>query len=63
MEYLNKSCFMCGASDCNGIIINGEKICKACEEKIMSSTINELDYDLYKDALKIILFDKHVDVH
>lgn len=59
MEYLNKSCFMCGASNCDGIIINGEKICKACEEKIVKTTITDPDYDVYKDELKVILFDEH----
>lgn len=59
MENLNKSCFMCGASHCDGIIINGEKICKACEEKIVRSTPADLEYDVYKDAVKVILFGEH----
>lgn len=61
MEYLNKSCFMCGASDCDGIIINGEKICKACEKKIVRTTITDPDYDICKDVLRIILFNEHAE--
>lgn len=60
MEKINKSCFMCGAMDCNGIIINGEKICKACEEKILKTDIYDSNYEEYKDKLKIILFSEHV---
>ncbi|WP_315074840.1 sigma factor G inhibitor Gin [uncultured Clostridium sp.] len=62
MKDINKSCFMCGTSDCDGIIINGEKICKACEEKIVRTTITDSDYDVYKDELKVILFNEHVKV-
>jgi hypothetical protein len=59
MKEVNKLCFMCGASDCDGIIVNGEKICKACEEKIVKTTTADLDYDIYKNAFKVILFDEH----
>ncbi len=59
MRNLNKSCFICGRSDCDGIILNEEKICKACEEKIVNTTIMDSNYDIYKDQIKIILFDKH----
>lgn len=59
MENLNKSCFMCGASDCDGIILNGEKICRACEEKIVNTTIMDSNYDKYKDNIKMILFNQH----
>ncbi|EKQ52107.1 MULTISPECIES: sigma factor G inhibitor Gin [unclassified Clostridium] len=59
MENLNKSCFMCGAVDSDGIILNGEKICRACEEKIVKANVNDSDYDVYKDAVKIILFNEH----
>lgn len=59
MKDINKSCFMCGISDCDGIIINGEKICKVCEDKIVRTTITDFDYDVYKDELKTILFNQH----
>jgi hypothetical protein len=50
---------MCGASDCDGIILNGEKICNACEEKIVNITTMDSNYDKYKDNIKIILFNEH----
>ncbi|NMF06903.1 sigma factor G inhibitor Gin [Clostridium beijerinckii] len=59
MEDTNKSCFLCGASDCDGIILNGEKICKACEEKIVNTNVEDPDYDYYKDNIRIILFSEH----
>lgn len=59
MENLNKSCFICGAIDYDGIIVNGEKICKACEEKIVNTTIIDPKYNIYKDQVKIILFNEH----
>lgn len=59
MVISNNTCFICGASNCDGIILNGEKICRACEEKIVNTSVNDLDYDKYKDEIKIILFDKH----
>ena len=61
MKNLNKSCFICGAKDCDGIILNGEKICKACEEKIVNTTIINPDYDMYKDQIKTILFNRHAE--
>lgn len=59
MENSNKSCFMCGASDCDGIILNGEKICKACEKKIIDTNVNDVDYNIHKDKIKLILFDEY----
>lgn len=56
MKDLNKSCFLCGETNCDGIIINGENICKACEEKIVGTTILDPDYEYYKDEMKAILF-------
>ena len=60
MKNLNKSCFICGASDCDGIILNGERICKACEEKIVNTTVIDKNYNIYKDKIKIILFNERV---
>ena len=56
MEDLYKLCFLCGEWYCDGIIINGENICKACEEKVVDITILDPDYDDYKDNIKAILF-------
>ena len=63
MRILNNACFMCGASNCDGIILNGEKICRACEEKIVNTTVDDLDYNIHKDEIKIILFNEHAKVH
>lgn len=59
MKNLNKSCFLCGASDCNGIILNGEKICRTCEEKIVNTKVIDQDYNMYKNQIKKILFNEH----
>jgi len=50
---------MCGANDYDGIILNGERICRACEEKIINIKPADSDYDIYKDQIKIVLFDQH----
>ncbi|AGF53969.1 MULTISPECIES: sigma factor G inhibitor Gin [Clostridium] len=60
MKILNNLCFMCGESTSDGIILNGEKICKACEDKIVNITPKNLNYDTYKDQIKIILFNQQV---
>ena len=59
MEKSNKLCVMCGVADYNGIIINGERICRACEEKIINIKPFDSDYDIYKDKMKLVLFDEH----
>ncbi|MDR3594304.1 sigma factor G inhibitor Gin [Clostridium sp.] len=59
MEISNNACFMCGESNCDGIILNGEKICKSCEERIVNTSVNDLDYNMYKDEIKILLFNEH----
>lgn len=58
MESLNKSCFVCGDTDCDGIIINGEMICRQCEEKIVNTKVEDSNYDELKDSIKVILFDE-----
>jgi len=60
MEILNKLCFICGASDSDGIILNGERICKACEEKIVNTTVIDKNYNIYKNKIKIVLFNQRV---
>ncbi len=59
MEKLNKLCVMCGVADYDGIILNGETICKACEERIINTKVINSNYDIYKDKIKIVLFDQH----
>lgn len=60
MKNLNKSCFICGDTDCDGIIINGEMICRRCEQKIVNSEASDESYDMYKDKIKVILFDEDI---
>jgi hypothetical protein len=59
MEKSNKLCVMCGAIDYNGIILNGERICSACEQKIIKIKPVKSDYNIYKDKIKIVLFGEH----
>lgn len=58
MENSNKSCFICGDTHCDGIIINGEMICRQCEEKIVNTKVEDSNYDELKDSIKVILFDE-----
>lgn len=60
VENLIKKCFICGQINCDGIIINGEMICRKCEEKIVNSDTSDKDYDVYKDKIKIILFNENI---
>lgn len=57
MKNLNKPCFICGGLNYDGIIVNGERICAECEEKIVNTTIMDSDYDMYKEDIKTILFN------
>ena len=56
MENINERCFLCGKFDYKGIIVNGERICRECEEKIVNSSIVHRQYDEIKDKIKIILY-------
>lgn len=58
MKIINKDCFICGESNCNGIIVNGEFICAECEKNIVSTKVNDNNYDKYKDKIRVILFDQ-----
>ena len=49
MENSIKKCFICGQINCDGIIINGEMICRNCEEKIVNTKVDDSDYDELKD--------------
>lgn len=57
MENLIKRCFVCGQTNSDGIIINGEMICRNCEEKIVNTKVDDSDYDKLKNSIKIILFE------
>lgn len=56
MENINERCFLCGKFDYKGIIVNGERICRECEEKIVNSSVAHREYDEIKDKIKIILY-------
>lgn len=57
MDNLTKKCFICGQTNSDGIIINGEMICRNCEEKIVNTKVDDSDYDKLKNSIKIILFE------
>lgn len=56
MENVNERCFFCGKLAYKGIIVNGERICRECEEKIVNSSVSNKEYDETKDKIKIILY-------
>lgn len=56
MDSIVKKCFICGKENCEGIVINGELICKDCEAEIVKSSMNDEKYDRYKEKIKIILY-------
>ena len=61
MENLLKKCFICGQIKSDGIIINGEMICRDCERKIIDTKGEDSEYDELKDSIKVILFDECVN--
>lgn len=56
MEKIVKKCFICGRENCEGIVINGELVCRDCEAEIVKSSVNDENYDKYKEKIKIILY-------
>jgi Inhibitor of sigma-G Gin len=56
MENKSEKCFLCGKYDLKGIIINGERICRECEAKIVESNPSDNKFDEFKDKIKIILY-------
>ncbi|MCM8709658.1 sigma factor G inhibitor Gin [Clostridium sp. SYSU_GA19001] len=45
-------CIVCRKPLNSGIIINGKRICKCCEERLVNSDINTDFYEYYKDCIK-----------
>lgn len=43
-------------NEINGIIINGEYICRQCEREIVETNVTEKKYDNYKDKIKIVIY-------
>lgn len=56
MQEVSNKCFICGKPVYDGIIINGERICKECEKKIIKTDPSEEKYSEYKDKIKVILY-------
>ncbi|MBE6071695.1 MAG: CsfB protein [Clostridium butyricum] len=57
MKKLNKKCFMCGTSRCDGIILNERHICKECEQEIINIDVMKPSYTNYIKLIKRILFN------
>lgn len=45
-------CIICRKPLNSGIIVNGKRICKACEERLINSKMNTDFYEYYKDCIK-----------
>lgn len=46
------NCLMCRKPQNNGIIIYGVKICRECEERLISEEVNTDFYKYFKDRIK-----------
>ncbi|MGL4875774.1 MAG: sigma factor G inhibitor Gin [Clostridium sp.] len=61
-EIERKKCVICEGESClsenkiNGIIINGEYICRQCEKKIVETNVIEEKYDDYKEKIKVVIY-------
>lgn len=64
---LNKEktvCVICGKehetslseNNINGIIVNGEYICRNCEREIISTNVEENKYDSFVDKIKVVIY-------
>lgn len=52
-DFMNKPyCIICGKRLSGGIIIKGARICKACEERIVSTQVDTDFYEYYKECIK-----------
>ncbi|WP_297636431.1 sigma factor G inhibitor Gin [uncultured Clostridium sp.] len=40
----------------NGIIINGEYICRNCEREIVNTRVEENRYDYFIDKIKVVIY-------
>ncbi|MGL5649493.1 MAG: sigma factor G inhibitor Gin [Clostridium sp.] len=43
-------------NEINGIIINGEYICRQCEREIVEMDVTEKKYDDYKERIKVVIY-------
>lgn len=47
-----QKCIICGKPLSDGISINGIKICKACEERLINIQVDTDFYDYYKECIR-----------
>ncbi|MGV3024776.1 sigma factor G inhibitor Gin [Clostridium thermobutyricum] len=40
----------------DGIIVNGEYICRHCEKEIIETSVEENKYDDYVDKIKVVIY-------
>lgn len=45
-------CIICRKPLNSGIIVNGKRICKPCEERLVNSEMNTDFYEYYKECIK-----------
>ncbi|WP_244834315.1 sigma factor G inhibitor Gin [Clostridium sp. BJN0001] len=57
MKKTGNLCFICRKKKSNGIIINGDFICRDCEKDLISKTPYDDGYDKNKDKIKVILYN------
>jgi hypothetical protein len=45
-------CIICRKPLNNGIIVNGKRICKSCEERLINAEMDTDFYEYYKNCIK-----------
>lgn len=58
MKDIIRECFFCKDMCSDGIIINGEMICRRCEERIVNTPVEDINYEELKDDVKVMLFNE-----
>lgn len=48
-------CIICRKEKYDGIIIGRSLVCNKCHEKILNITVDNIEYDFYKDKIKTAL--------
>lgn len=47
-----QECIICRKPLTSGIIVNGKRICKCCEERLTNTKMDTDFYEYYKDCIK-----------
>lgn len=47
-----QACIICKKPLSNGIMVNGKRICKSCEERLVSAEMDTDFYEYYKDCIR-----------